>query len=174
MQKQSYIHVRRYKIPLLPLRCKYIKFYDIFIKWTQFPHYWPFVWGIHWSPVNSPHKGQSRGALMFCLICTWINGWVNNREAGDLRRNHVHYDVIAMLVAQRRPYGVFVAIWFRINNLYFMCWCFHINCIYRCLKPDACWTKMDLIAQWWNWQSYLWLRGWTLATTAAGLDGKVS
>ena len=34
------------------------------------------------SPVNSPHKGQWRGALMLSLICTWINGWVNNREAG--------------------------------------------------------------------------------------------
>ena len=40
--------------------------------------------GIHQSPVNSPHKGQWRGALMFSLICARINGWVNNREAGDL------------------------------------------------------------------------------------------
>ena len=43
--------------------------------------------GIHRWPVNSPHKGQWRGALMFSLICTWINGWVNNREAGDLRHH---------------------------------------------------------------------------------------
>ena len=41
-------------------------------------------------PVNSPHKGQWRGALMFSLICVWINGWVNHREAGDLRRYHVN------------------------------------------------------------------------------------
>ena len=47
-------------------------------------------------PVNSPHKGQWRGALMFSLICVWINGWVNNREAGDLRRHRGHYDVIVM------------------------------------------------------------------------------
>ena len=47
-------------------------------------------------PVNSPHKGQWRGTLMFSLICVWINGWVNNREAGDLRRNRGHYDVIVM------------------------------------------------------------------------------
>ena len=53
------------------------------IKWKHFPRYWPFVRGIHRSPVNSPHKGQWRGALMFSLICDWINGWVNNREAGD-------------------------------------------------------------------------------------------
>ena len=35
-------------------------------------------------------------ALMFSLICAWINGWVNNREAGDLRRHCAHYDVIVM------------------------------------------------------------------------------
>ena len=51
---------------------------------TKAPRYWPFVWGIHWSLVNSPHKGQWRGALVFSLICAWLNGWVNNREAGDL------------------------------------------------------------------------------------------
>ena len=45
---------------------------------------------------TSPHKGQWRGALMFSLICVWINGRVNNREAGDLRRYRVHYDVIIM------------------------------------------------------------------------------
>ena len=47
-------------------------------------------------PVNSPHKGQWRGDLMFTLICARINGWVNNREAGDLRRYRAHYDVIVM------------------------------------------------------------------------------
>ena len=52
--------------------------------------------GIHRSPVNSPHKGQWREALMFSVICAWINGWVNNREAGDLTRHRVHYDVTVM------------------------------------------------------------------------------
>ena len=33
---------------------------------------------------------------MFSLICTRINGWVNNCEAGDLRRQPVHYDIIVM------------------------------------------------------------------------------
>ena len=46
---------------------------------------------------NSPaHKGQWRGALMFSLICTWINSWVNNPEAGDLRRHRTHCDVSVM------------------------------------------------------------------------------
>ena len=53
-------------------------------------------WGIHRSTVNSPHKGQWRGALMFTLICAWTNGWVNNRETGDLRRHQAHYDVIVI------------------------------------------------------------------------------
>ena len=46
--------------------------------------------------VNSPHKGQWRWALMFTLICARINDWVNNREAGDLRRLLDHYDVSVM------------------------------------------------------------------------------
>ena len=70
--------------------------HDDVIKWKHFPRYWPFVRGIHRSPVNSPHKGQWRGTLMFSLICVWINGWVNNRETGDLRRHRAHYDVIVM------------------------------------------------------------------------------
>ena len=55
------------------------------------------MWGIDRSTVNSPHKGHWRGAMMFLLICAWINGSVNNRKAGDLRRYHVHYDVTVML-----------------------------------------------------------------------------
>ena len=70
--------------------------HDDIIKWKHFPRYWPFVWGVHRSLVNSQHKGQWRGALVFSLICAWINGWVNNREAGDLRRHRSHYDVIVM------------------------------------------------------------------------------
>ena len=56
----------------------------------------PLCGGIHRRPVNSPHKGQWRGALMFSLIYVWINGWINNHEAGDLRRHRAHYDVIVM------------------------------------------------------------------------------
>ena len=69
------------------------------IKWKLFPPYWPIVWGIHRPPVNSPHKDQRRGALMFPLICAWTNRWANNRDAGDLRRHRDHYDVIVMWVA---------------------------------------------------------------------------
>ena len=70
--------------------------HDDVMKLKHFPRYWPFVRGIHRSPVNSPHKGQWCGALMFSLICARINGWVNNREAGDLRRHQAHCGVIVM------------------------------------------------------------------------------
>ena len=43
--------------------------------------------------MNSPHKDQWHGALLFSLICAWINGWVNDRKAGDLRRHRVQYEV---------------------------------------------------------------------------------
>ena len=71
--------------------------HDDVIKWKHLPRYWPFVRGIHRSPVNSPPKGQWRGALMFSLICVWINGWVHSREAGDLRRYGAHHHVTVML-----------------------------------------------------------------------------
>ena len=74
-------------------------YHEDVIKWKHCPRYWPFVRGIHRSPVNSPHTGQWRGALMISLICARINGWVNNREAGDLRRHRAHYDVIVMWVS---------------------------------------------------------------------------
>ena len=90
---------------------------DVF-KWKHFPRYWPFVRGILRSTVNSPHKGQWRGALMFSLICAWINGWVNNREAGDLRRHSAHYDVRVMRMCgsgserKRTPFQP----WYRFNS----------------------------------------------------------
>ena len=48
------------------------------------------------DPRWIPHKGQWRGTLMFSLICVWINGWVNNGEAGDLRRYRAHYEAPVM------------------------------------------------------------------------------
>ena len=67
--------------------------HDDVIKWKHFPLYWPFVMGIHRSPVDSPHKGQWRGPLIFSLICAWTNSWANNRDAGHLRRHCAQYDV---------------------------------------------------------------------------------
>ena len=70
--------------------------HDDVVKWKHFPRYWPFMRGIHRPPMNSPHKGQWRGALLFSLICAWTNGWGNHRNAGDLRCYRAHYDVTVM------------------------------------------------------------------------------
>ena len=77
---------------------------DDVIKWKHYLRYCPFVWGIHRSPVKSPHKSQWGGALMFYLIGTWTSGWVNNRGAGDFRRHRAHYDVTIMRYANFHCY----------------------------------------------------------------------
>ena len=77
--------------------------HDDVIKWKHFPRYWPYVRGIHQSPMNSHHKGQWSGALMFSLICVWTNGWSNHRDAGDLRRHCAHYGVTVMLCGTLCP-----------------------------------------------------------------------
>ena len=59
------------------------------------------------SLVNSLHKGQWRGALIFSLVCAWTNGWANNREAGDLRRQRANYDVTVVM------YVIWVWLWFQ-------------------------------------------------------------
>ena len=61
--------------------------HDDVMKWKYFPRYWPIV---------RSHKGQWRRACEFTLICVWMNGWVNNREAGDLGRYRAHSDVTVM------------------------------------------------------------------------------
>ena len=73
----------------------------------------PLWWGIHRSPVNSPHKGQWRGALMFSMICAWTNGWANHRDVGDLRRHHAHYDVIV----RQMLYFLFTPLYIRLNAI---------------------------------------------------------
>ena len=73
-----------------------LSMHDGVFKWKHFRRYLPFVQGNHRSPVNSPHKGQWHGALFFSLISVWINCWVHNRDAGDLRRHRAHYDVSVM------------------------------------------------------------------------------
>ena len=66
------------------------------IKWKHFP-----LLAICTGNSPVPHKGQWRGALMLSLTSACLNGWVNNREAGDFGRNRAHYDVIVMSDAWR-------------------------------------------------------------------------
>ena len=71
-------------------------FHDDVIKWKLFRvtgHLCGEFTGHRWIPLR---KGLWGGAFMFSLICAWINGWVNNRDTGDLRRHCAHYDVTVM------------------------------------------------------------------------------
>ena len=84
--------------------CQSVQFHDDVIKWKHFPRYWSLVHGVRRSPVNSPYKGQWRQVL-FVFICAWINGWVNNREPGDLKRHRAHYDITVILSSQHVEYS---------------------------------------------------------------------
>ena len=65
------------------------------------------------GPGEFPTQGQWRGALIFSLICVWLNGWVNNCEAGDLRRHRGHYDVNVMVYhwSTLHPYLIKIHRW---------------------------------------------------------------
>ena len=102
--------------------------------------------GILRSPVNSPHKGKWRGALMFSLICTWINGWVNNPEACDLRRSCAHYDVTVMQVhhIKKKLYKAALLVVFRF---------IHFS------KPEYSSGIIGFwLAIWFEWKCYFWRR----------------
>ena len=101
------------------------------------------------SPVPGEflHKGQWRGALMFSLICARKNGWVNNREAGDLRRHSAHCDVIVMFLGK-----ITVA---EVNGKTAHVWCLHTHvCIsswhaYWSLQ-NAYIIKTTYVCTYWN------------------------
>ena len=77
--------------------CASCEHHDDVIKSKHISHYWTIVRGIHPWPVNSPHKGRWRGALVFSLIYAWTNVWANSRDAGGLRRHWTHCDVIVIV-----------------------------------------------------------------------------
>ena len=115
--------------------------HDDVIKWKYFPRCWPFVRGIQRSPVTSLHKGPWRRALMFSLISTWINDWVNNREDGDLRRHLAHYDVIVMIKMPSYQY----------RNSYYKDKTFIRGILYQ-ERRSLYWDGAQMLSAWWqNW-----------------------
>ena len=52
------------------------------------------------SPVTGefPARRPVTRSFMFSLICAWIDGWVNNCVAGDLRRHRPYYDIIVIKI----------------------------------------------------------------------------
>ena len=125
-----------------------VNIHDYVIKWENFPGYWPFLRGIHRSLVNSRHKGRWRKALMFPLICTRISAWVNNREAGDLRRHRTHYEVIVMLRMLCLRNG-------RVNSLRMKgMWVgYGVGCTMGLTLSDGAW-QIDQLSNGLMWNSY--------------------
>ena len=107
----------------------------------HFLRYWPFVRGIHWSPVNSPHKGQWRGALMFSLICARTKGWVNG-----LRRHRAHFDVT--LIMELRKSACNVAVIYNLTWLYINVCKFKYNLKYLSLLSITLKCKPPPITYW--------------------------
>ena len=95
--------------PLFRWWLEQICFHDDVIKWKYFSRYWPFVRGIHRSPVDSPHKAHCGGALVLSLICAWTNGWANNRDAvfetSSLWR---HWNIITAQIRELLYIGVII------------------------------------------------------------------
>ena len=78
--------------------------------------------GNRWIPRT---KAIDAEFWCFSLICSWTNGWVNNREAGDLRRHRAHCDVIVMWSAssahQKMESFALCNFPLRLKNFYNMC-----------------------------------------------------
>ena len=55
-------------------------------------HLWGEFTGYRWTP-----RSKASDTELWCFfLCAWINGWVNNREAADLRHHGTHYDATVM------------------------------------------------------------------------------
>ena len=68
------------------------------------------------SPMSGEFRAQRQVTRMFSLICARINSWVNNREAGDLRRHRAHYDFSVMWYAGFEVQKVFMRLLFLAVN----------------------------------------------------------
>ena len=95
------------------------------------------------SLVPGEFPTQRHGALMFTLICAQINGWVNNREAGDLRCHRAYYDVIVM-------WGHSVSDTLELCNMEpqaMLCWHLHGSFIWYFRKPTLLCNTIFGVAQ---------------------------
>ena len=133
--------------------------HDVVIKWKDFPSYWPFVRGIHRLPVNSPHNGRKRGALMFYLTYAWTKRWINNRYTSDSRRHRCHYYVTVM--------SAFV---FRITN--WLCRVLYIIII-TCRQFQEFTLKWD-ISPWHPWMGLLSLHIFMYSSRCNSFEGRVN
>ena len=107
-------------------------YHDDVIKWKHFPRYWPFVRGIHRSPVNSPRKGQRRGAFIFnfdlCLnkrLSKHLRCWWLETPSCSLWR---HCNATS---SWRHTLGhITTSLWISHNDI----WIFSLHCFFQCRK----------------------------------------
>ena len=82
--------------------------HDHVIKWKHFPHYWPFVRGIHghrWIPRTKASDAE----FWFLFDLRWANSWASNRYAGGLKRYRAHYDVTVMYAQYSPKYAQWIS-----------------------------------------------------------------
>ena len=129
---------------------KWRHIHDDVIKWKHFPRYWPFVRGIY-------PRTTASDAELWCFLWSapWLNGWVNNRAAGDLRRQCAHNDVI-------------VKIWVNIssgNGLLpdgtkplpeGMLTSHQYGSVYSPENNCTASTQANMLWVWWVWKSHFW------------------
>ena len=101
--------------------------HDDVIKWKHFPRYWPFVRGIHRSPVDSGHKDQWCGRLGVFYLCL-------NKRLSKQSRHRAYYEVIVMHMIYAHMVSLcFVWIWLRewiicILIIHLYSWLLRIHC----------------------------------------------
>ena len=155
-----------------PVKGTCIYVHDDIIKWKNFLRYWPFVWGTHRSPVNSSHKGQWHGALMFSLICAWasVSVVLGRHEYIPIclaDSAHIYWYVLLIFTLISCRFGTHIFLWFAHTYiclltfwymLYYLLICLiysHVFCWYRpsCIYSPTCFATHILIICFADWHA---------------------
>ena len=101
--------------------------------------------GDQWIPLAK--ASDANRAWMFSDICAWINGWVNNREAGDWSRHRAHYDVTVMRPSELMWLWILIV---SIIRAFYLKW-ITLSESFRLQRP----TKGQVGSQFWRTHSFL-------------------
>ena len=102
--------------------------------------------GHRWIPLT-----KASDVELWCFLWSgpWINGWVNNPEAGDLRRHRAHYDVIVMIhqwpgLIDRCPVAILCTN-FKMADIFVIKYAFQI---WVNIQRTFCWHDLTFIPTW--------------------------
>ena len=76
--------------------------HDDVMIWKRFSHYWPFVMGIHRSPIDAPHKTPVMLSFGVLFVVTIIHLLKSSRVSGDCRRHDANVTVTVMYRLKRK------------------------------------------------------------------------